>query len=54
MNWGNFKVIKVNKNGNDINIEAEFLPDDKNFKDTKKMGWLCSDSPLVNYFFISI
>lgn len=48
MKWGNIKVDNIEKdeNGN-IQIKAVYLPDDKDFKKTKKLTWLPSDEDLL-------
>ena len=42
-------VTKVIKNDNDtFDLFGESLPDDKDYKKTKKIHWLAIDSPLVH------
>ena len=52
MKWGNFLIesIKESENGSLI-LTANYLPDDKDFKSTKKINWLSTKSPLVFIFF---
>lgn len=48
MKLGNAKVLTVVKEENgSISITAEHLPEDKDFKNTKKINWLSKDSALV-------
>lgn len=44
MDWGNFKIMERDEKGN---LTAEFLPDNKDFKKTKKVTWLADVSDLV-------
>ena len=55
MNHGNVKITKITPPAEDSNdgyiIEAENLPDDTDFKGTKKITWVCGDhSVLVTFF----
>jgi hypothetical protein len=47
MKWGNFTVTKKTEKDQGIELEAEYLPEDKDFKSTKKLCWLDAKSPLV-------
>lgn len=47
MKWGNVVINKVTKNEENIELEGEYLPDDKDFKSTKKLCWLDAKSPLT-------
>lgn len=55
MRWGN-AVIKEIKRENDVvvSMKAELLPDDKDFKQTKKLTWISKDSPLVKLVIVEI
>lgn len=44
MDWGNMKITARDTDGN---LEATFLPDDKDFKKTKKFTWLADVPDLV-------
>lgn len=50
MKWGNVKILSMEENQltNGLKLTAEDLPDDKDYKGTKKITWLSKDSPLVN------
>lgn len=44
INWGNLLIQKIKKeNGNVIEIEAKLNLDNKDFKSTLKLTWLCVD-----------
>jgi len=44
INWGNIKIKKVNRNGGKVeSVEAEPNIEDKDFKKTLKVTWLCDD-----------
>jgi len=41
MNWGNFSVSSIDKNQDgSLSLKGLYLPDDKDFKSTKKVNWL--------------
>lgn len=44
MDWGNFKILARDGSGN---LTAEYLPDNTDFKKTKKVTWLADTSDLV-------
>jgi glutamyl-tRNA synthetase len=48
MNWGNFKILtrEVQPDGS-YNLTAEFLPEDQDFKKTKKITWLADGTNLL-------
>lgn len=48
MNWGNFQIItkELQADGSYL-ITAEFLPEDKDFKKTKKITWLANNTNLL-------
>mmetsp|Transcript_35679 Transcript_35679/g.55530 ORF Transcript_35679/g.55530 Transcript_35679/m.55530 type:complete len:96 (+) Transcript_35679:122-409(+) len=48
MRWGNVLVNKVVNNGNGIELTGEYLPDDKDFKSTKKLSWVSKNSPTTD------
>jgi len=50
MKWGNVRILTVDVNNltGEINLTAEDLPDDKDYKGTKKMNWIAENSPIVN------
>ena len=42
------KVRKISKNENgSLHLEVELAVEDKEYKSTKKFGWISKDSPLV-------
>jgi len=44
INWGNLKIKKVNKkDGKVVSVDAEENTDNKDFKKTLKVTWLCDD-----------
>jgi tRNA synthetases class I (E and Q), anti-codon binding domain len=43
MKWGNANVTKKVTEGNKITIWANIDEEDKDFKKTKKITWLCAD-----------
>lgn len=45
MRWGNAMIKSLSESEAGIQIEAELMLDDKDFKSTKKINWLSSDSP---------
>lgn len=45
MDWGNMEITARDDNGN---LRATFLPDDQNFKGTKKLTWLADVADLVD------
>lgn len=49
MKWGNVKILSIEQNQltNGIQLTAQDLPDDKDFKGTKKITWLAKDAPNV-------
>lgn len=48
MNWGNFQILtKELQQDGSYAITAEFLPDDKDFKKTKKITWLADNTNLL-------
>lgn len=54
MKWGNFMIQKIVEKDGKFELEAEFLKDDNDFKNTKKLCWLDAKSPLVTLFFIQL
>jgi glutamyl-tRNA synthetase len=48
MNWGNFQILtkELQADGSYL-ITAEFLPEDKDFKKTKKITWLANNTNLL-------
>ena len=48
MNWGNFQIHKkeIQPDGSYL-ITAEYLPEDKDFKKTKKITWLANNTNLL-------
>lgn len=44
MDWGNMKITSITEDA----VDAEFLPDDQNFKGTKKVTWLAAIEDLVD------
>lgn len=44
MDWGNMEITNKDEKGN---LEAKFLPEDQNFKGTKKVTWLADLDDLV-------
>lgn len=48
MNWGNVMVnTKEEQPDGSFNMTGEYMPDDKDFKTTKKVTWLAEDSNLL-------
>ncbi len=48
MNWGNFQIhTKDLKEDGSYLITAEYLPEDKDFKKTKKITWLANKTNLL-------
>lgn len=47
MKWGNVLISKKTDTDTGILLEGEYLPEDKDFKSTKKLCWLDAKSPLV-------
>ena len=48
MRWGNCKITKIEKGeGEALLMEGELMPEDKDFKKTKKLNWISRDSPYV-------
>ena len=47
MKWGNFLISKVLKFDESIELFADFLPNDNDYKSTKKLCWLDSKAPLL-------
>jgi len=47
MKWGNFNMKKKTVNGDSVSFEAEFLPDDKDWKSTQKITWLPADESIL-------
>lgn len=48
MNWGNFQILtKDLKEDGSYLITAEYLPEDKDFKKTKKITWLANNTQLL-------
>jgi|APCry1669189000_1035189.scaffolds.fasta_scaffold165529_1 hypothetical protein len=54
MKWGNVRILTVDVNNltGEINLTAEDLPDDKDYKGTKKMNWIAENSPIVKIKYI--
>jgi hypothetical protein len=50
MKWGNFLINKIVEKDGKFELEAEYLKDDNDFKNTKKLCWLDAKSPLVILF----
>ena len=49
MKWGNVRIVEVTKQEtNNLCIHATDLPDDKDYKDTKKLTWLAKEGGLVS------
>lgn len=48
MNWGNFNILtkEIQPDGS-YNMTAEFLPEDQDFKKTKKITWLADGTNLL-------
>lgn len=49
-NWGNFLLEERTEEG----LEGSFLPEDQDFKTTKKISWLASDIDLVDLELIEL
>lgn len=48
MKWGNAKIVKILNNADgSLCLEAELMEEDKDFKSTKKINWVCEESCLV-------
>ena len=48
MNWGNMKILtKEQQPDGSFNLTAEFLPEDLDFKKTKKITWLADGTNLL-------
>lgn len=48
MNWGNVMILsKEAQPDGSFNLTGKYLPEDKDFKTTKKITWLAEDSNLV-------
>ena len=48
MNWGNFKILsKTKQEDGSYHMTGEFLPEDTDFKTTKKITWLADDTNLI-------
>ena len=48
MNWGNFLIHKKQAQPDgSFAIEAEYLPEDQDFKKTKKVTWLANNTNLI-------
>ena len=48
MNWGNFNILSKDKQEDgSYNLTAEFLPEDQDFKKTKKITWLADGTNLL-------
>jgi len=44
IDWGNFKVTETSWDSGEIRLRADYLPDDQNYKGTKKFTWLVDDT----------
>ena len=53
MNWGNFMILTkdLQQDGSYL-ITAEYLPEDKDFKKTKKITWLADKTNLIVAYLI--
>jgi len=48
MAWGNMKIVeKVENKDGSLTIRGELMPDDKDFKKTKKVSWLPNKEDLL-------
>ena len=48
MNWGNFKILtKEKQEDGSYHMTGEYLPEDTDFKTTKKITWLADDTNLI-------
>lgn len=47
MKWANCLIDTITHNTHHIHLTATLLPEDKDFKSTKKVTWLSNKSPLV-------
>lgn len=47
MRWGNVKIVSKTEQDGQILFKGEELPDDKDFKTTKKYTWLAKEAPSV-------
>jgi hypothetical protein len=54
MKWGNFLINKIVEKDGRFELEAEYLKDNNDFKNTKKLCWLDAKSPLVILIFYKI
>lgn len=54
MKWGNFLIHKKTELEDKIALEGEYLPEDKDFKSTKKLCWLDAKSPLTDVSLIEL
>lgn len=48
MRWGNVQILTKSEVDGGIQFTGKDLPDDKDFKTTKKYTWLAKNSPLVD------
>ncbi len=55
MKWGNVKIVSLKQLGDKIELIGEYLPEDKDFKSTKKLSWVAQDAPTVHtYIFFTL
>lgn len=53
MKWGNAYVRKITKNEDGtLSLDVELAVEDKDFKNTKKFGWLAKESPLTPVYLV--
>jgi hypothetical protein len=47
MKWGNVRIVGIEQQDNGLRLIGEDLPDDKDYKETKKFTWLAKEGGLV-------
>ena len=49
MRWGNVRIVAIDKKEDgSLHLTAEDLPEDQDWKGTKKVNWISKDSPYVD------
>lgn len=55
MRWGNVRITSIEKSeSGQIHMTAEDLPEDQDWKGTKKVNWISKDSPYVSKIRITV
>jgi len=54
MKWGNVVIHSKKAEGDHFVFEGEYLPEDKDFKSTKKVNWLSSDAQLAEVVLVEL